>query len=212
VAGGEIPLPVPKPNTATFEVRKANPTNAGMIATGRQKPSPAPKARHAPGRETSQQKQDQFRLRQRDTTGGQKSAPEPTPKIAVREAGKQDRNSKADSPHAGVDRDWRAEVGAEPDTEDRRARSRETTQQKQGHPHHHGVIATGGRSRRLSRHQRPPLREAGKQDSKSKANSANAGAIAASGEQKTSLSAETEDTWDRGQETWRCQGRQWRWR
>jgi len=66
VAGGEIPLPVPKPNTATFEVRKANSTNAGMIANGRQKPSPAPKLVQRSRSGNKSAKQDQFRLRQRD--------------------------------------------------------------------------------------------------------------------------------------------------
>src|SRR5262249_48611336 len=47
-ASSGVPLPVPKPKIAALDVKKqggagkAHSTNAGEIATGRQKPSPAP--------------------------------------------------------------------------------------------------------------------------------------------------------------------------
>jgi 3D (Asp-Asp-Asp) domain-containing protein len=193
VAGGEIPLPVPKPNTTTFEVRKqggkdkANSTNAGMIATGRQKPSPAPKlVTLQVGKQVSKSRTNSAYANE-ITTGGQKSAPEPTPKIAVRETGKQDRNSKADSPHAGVIATGGQKSVSEPTPKIAALEAGKQHSKSMADPHHHGVIATGGQKPASEPTPKTAVREAGKQDSKSKANSANAGAIAASGEQKTSL-------------------------
>jgi peptidoglycan lytic transglycosylase A len=192
VAGGEIPLPVPKPNTTTFEVRKqggkdkANSTNAGMIATGRQKPSPAPKlVTLQVGKQVSKSRTNSAYANE-ITTGGQKSAPEPTPKIAVREAGKQDRNSKADSPHAGVIATGGQKSAPEPTP---KIAVRETGKQdrnSRADSPHAGVIATGGQKSVSEPTPKIAALEAGKQHSKSMADPHHHGVIATGGQKPAS--------------------------
>jgi peptidoglycan lytic transglycosylase A len=127
--GSGMPLPAPRPKIATIEVAKrdgkGNTVSAGAVTEGRRMPSPTPTptpkiAALEAGKRDGQGKTNSAQAGAIATTGHSqgkanstpagaiattqhnKPSPTPTPKIAAREAGKQDGKGKANSTQAGA--------------------------------------------------------------------------------------------------------------
>jgi peptidoglycan lytic transglycosylase A len=185
VAGSAIPLPVPKPKIATLEVSKhdgkgkANSAEAGTVGIGRQTSPPELEA----GKQDSKGKVHSAHAGV-IATGRQKSTREPTPKIVALEPRKQDSKGKAHSAHVRVIAISPQTSASEPTPKIAALDVGKQDSKSRAHSAHAGVTAIGRQTPASEPAPKVAPLEPRKHDRKG---SANAGAIAASGEQKTLL-------------------------